>query len=195
MTYRVALDTNCLIDLEQQSELGEQVADLRALHNAGRIELCIPAVSASERQPGGVYFHNFKEFEQRLEALGLSSATLLSPIAYFGIAFFGHGLYGGAESSALDEAIHDILHPEIAFGYRDYCSAHGLDPEATLNRRWRNAKCDVLIAWTHIHYRCNLLVTNDDNFHKLTKVARLTALGAGPVVRTADAMQHVERSA
>jgi hypothetical protein len=58
---------------------------------------------------------------------------------------------------------------------------------AALDHQWRNAKCDVLSIWSHIHYRRHVFVTSDGNFHKETKKPRLLALGAGRIEQPADA--------
>ena len=88
----------------------------------------------------------------------------------------------------LERRVHAVLHPAIESEYAAYCAARGLRPDATpLERKWRNAKCDVLIAWSHIYYGGHVLVTADENFHKRNKKAGLIALGAGSVVRSKDA--------
>ena len=37
--------------------------------------------------------------------------------------------------------------------------------------------------WCHLHYKNDIFVTSDGNFHKATKLPRLLALGAGQIVR------------
>jgi pyruvate/2-oxoglutarate dehydrogenase complex dihydrolipoamide dehydrogenase (E3) component len=64
----------------------------------------------------------------------------------------------------------------------DYYAAHRLDSTALpLNSTWRNHKCDVLALWSHIHDARDVFVTNDEEFHKMTKKAALLALGSGRI--------------
>jgi hypothetical protein len=192
--HRVTLDTNCLIDLEQENERSETVRDLIARHARSSIELRIPAIAASERQQGGTYFQNFSEFTARLERLGLNGIPILPPMLYLGVAFLGQALLAGEPMIDLERQIHEILHPEIVFDYIGYCASRGIDPNAKpLDRKWLNAKCDVQIVWSHIHHGGGTLVTNDENFIKSTKLPRLMLLGAGAIVRTAEASSHLDR--
>jgi hypothetical protein len=84
----------------------------------------------------------------------------------------------------LERQIHEILHPRIEFNYADFCAAKGIDRTARMpHTTWRNAKCDVQVAWSHIWYETDFLVSNDKNFVKKTKLPRLVALGAKGILR------------
>lgn len=52
--------------------------------------------------------------------------------------------------------------------------------------RWRNAKCDVLTVWCHIHYGCDVFVTADGNFHKKGKAGELAQLGCKVIVNPSE---------
>lgn len=191
--HQVTLDTNCLLDLEESNERAAAVRELVVLHETRRIDLRIPAITASERQRGGTYFGSFSDFVDRLGRLGLGSIPLILPMFYFGVAFWGRALYAGKDMLDLERKIHSILHPEVKFDYASYCIARGIDPDAKpLDRKWRNAKCDVQVMWSHIYHGGKTLVTNDENFVKATKLPRLVALGAGAVARTSDAAAHLD---
>jgi hypothetical protein len=192
--HKVTLDTNCLIDLEAGNERATAVRDLIARHENKRIELRIPAIAASERQQGGTYFENFSEFTTRLGSLGLAGIPILPPMLYLGVAFLGQALLVGGLMGDLEREIHTILHPEMIFDYIGYCASRGIDPNAKpLDRKWLNAKCDVQIVWSHTYHGGETLVTNDENFLKSTKLPRLIALGAGAIVRTAEAPAHLDK--
>lgn len=45
--------------------------------------------------------------------------------------------------------------------------------------------------WTHIRGERDVFVTNDENFHSLTKRPQLLALGARQVLRAIDALHLV----
>ncbi len=174
---RITLDTNCLIDLEQQSNPGEFLRELLEAHNAQRIRICVVAISASERTKGGKYASNFNEFQDKMKAIGLGSAEILLPLGYWDIAYWDHFIWGDGDT--LEPKIHAVLFQEIPFLSQDYCTATGVDiNDLSTDRKWRNAKCDVLALWSHIHHGADVFVTSDANFHKATKQQRLIELGA-----------------
>jgi hypothetical protein len=187
--YRVTLDTNCLLDLEDNTHRGTAVRDLICRHDSGLITLSIPAIMASERQRDGVYLSNFTEFTDRLSKLGVGHLPLLLPMGYNDVSFWDYGLWVDNNAMIdLECQIHEILHPEVEYEYTRYCQKLGIDPNTEpFERRWRNAKCDVQVAWSHIYHKGDLLVTNDDNFLKKSKLPRLIALGAKAIVRTQEA--------
>jgi hypothetical protein len=188
--HSVTLDTNCLIDVEQGGKHARAILALVARHRAGVIDLRLPAISASERQPGGRHLANFTEFQARVDAAGLGGLRLIEPLAYTDMTFWDSCVLGDDATAALERRIHEVLFPGIQFLYTDYCRARGLDPEvAPPEGKWRNAKCDVLVAWSHIHHGGEILVTNDSRFHKATKKPLLTALGIGTILRPEVAEQ------
>jgi hypothetical protein len=186
---RMTLDYNCILELEQG---GKDEAAIRALaeaQRAGAAELWIPAVGGSERLPDGSYADNIRRFLDRLGDLGLDKCRMLNPLMRVGSAFIGFGVLSGPELDALERQIHAILFPQISQELGDHLSRaqrEGWD-EATASARWRNRKCDVDSMWCHIHYGGEAFVTSDKNFHKETKKPRLIALGAGAIVRPAEA--------
>jgi hypothetical protein len=178
---RLTLDTNCLIELEQHSAPARFIEELLAAHRAKIIRLCVVAISASERSKNGKFADNFLAFEAKLDELGLSLAEVLLPLCYFDISFLGYCVL--ADNDALESRIHSILFPQLSFQWIDYCRAYGRDVnDFASDHKWRNAKCDVLALWSHIHYSADVFVTSDANFHKASKRPQLIALGAKEIV-------------
>ncbi|HEV7990565.1 MAG TPA: hypothetical protein VGP25_02020 [Gemmatimonadaceae bacterium] len=189
MVRRVTLDTNCLLDLEERTERAPAVRALISLHNTGDLTLSVPAIMASERQRGGVYLSSFAEFTDRLSSLGVGHLPLLPPMGYWDVGFWDHMLWTDDAMIEFERQIHDVLHPDIQFEYGDHCRELAIGPEAMPpERRWRNAKCDAQVLWSHIHHGGELLVTNHLNFIKQSKLPRLIELGAGAIVQTHAAL-------
>lgn len=180
----VTLDTNILVDLERQAP---RTAPVRRLIDHPNVRVHLPAIIASERQPGGAYLDDFGMFVQRAANVGISEDSLVSPVGWWGITFWQRCLWSSDESTARERAIHAIL-----FEQRPYECPDGLGSEFKANvphpdyLAWRNAKCDVLMMWCHLHYQGDVFITSDANFHKATKKARLLALGARQIVRPDD---------
>ena len=96
--------------------------------------------------------------------------------------------------AARERQIHELLFPDIELDYRDYCERRGIDRTGhPIDRKWRNAKCDVQLLWSHIHYDGDVLVTNDDNFFKESKAARLADLGASTITRPEGLLSLFDR--
>ncbi|HEY6973682.1 MAG TPA: hypothetical protein VI359_05205 [Nitrospiraceae bacterium] len=84
------------------------------------------------------------------------------------------------KNDTLEQDIHNVLFPNIEFMWVDYAKARDLAVDS-LDKNWRNAKCDVLTLWCHIKHCGDVFVTSDSNFHATTKRDNLKALGAGIV--------------
>jgi len=192
---KITLDTNCLISLDTNDINSPVIRQIINLHKNGVAEVFIPAIIASENKMGGGVNPSFKEFEQFLNKIECQNCYLLKPIGYWGVTYWDYWIYGPSE---LEKPIHEILFPKIPFDYTDYCTLHGLNPESSLiDKNWRNAKCDVLSMWCHIHYGNEVFVTNDNNFHKATKKSRLIELGAREIIRPEEAIEkvlHIQKS-
>ena len=152
------------------------------------ITLQVPAIAASERQSGGGHLANFTEFQQRIARLGIGDAVLLRPLAYFGLAFWDWGVISGPELRERERRIHEVLFPSIAFDATDHCPP---DNEAG-RKRWRNAKCDVLAMWCHIHYGGDIFVTRDRDFLKHSARSRLEQMGANKIATPEDTLAIVK---
>jgi hypothetical protein len=181
------LDTNCIIDIDENRPAARHVRALADAHAAGRASVAVGAIAASERQRGGRLITNFQEFQQRLAGLQLGHLEILAPMLYFDVSFWDRALWATTEMEAFERRIHDTLFPNVEFLWRDYALAHGLDVNATPAAwRWRNVKCDVQAIWTHVYYHRDVFVTSDDNYHNHS--AELIALGVGLVVAPENAV-------
>jgi hypothetical protein len=177
---RITIDTNVLIDLEQAAARADVLNSLVRQRDPRRHKICIPAIIASERGPEGTLVKDFSEFESRLSALGLADAELLSPMLYLDVCFFDHALLCSDDMEALERQIHEVLFPSLPFVYTDYCAGAGIEATTdTCDRKWRNAKCDVQVVWTHVWHHTDILVSADNNMRKSSKKSRLEKLADG----------------
>ena len=175
---RVTLDRNGLLNLKNGTGEIEGLRRLRELHLKGSIKLCIPAIGASERQRDGTTLDNYSKFEAFLASLGLKDYEELMPMLYLDVCYWDHGLLTEPDMERLEREIQEILFPNVEFRYEAYAAKLDQAVTTRLRQRWRNAKCDVLAIWSHIHYGADIFVTEDRNFHKVTKKPRIIALGA-----------------
>lgn len=180
------LDTNCIIDVEDERPNAPFVRDLVALHGVNGINVAVSSIGASERQRTGGYASNFSEFKAKLAASGFAALELLSPPLYWDLCFWDHCVWAD-KNDTLEREIHNILFPSIEFLWPDYAKARRLLVNGR-DKNWRNAKCDVLGLWCHIKHGGGVFVTSDTNFHAGTKIEKLQALGAGTIARPKDAL-------
>jgi hypothetical protein len=187
----VTLDTNCIIDLEESRAPAAALLNLIAMHEQGVIFLRVAGISASERQSDGRYAPNFGLFRQKLASVGLGGAEILKPIGYWDVTYYEWCLWTNDKLVELERQIHSILFPNVEFAYTDYCAARVIMDTNHVDRKWRNAKCDVLAMWCHIYYGGHIFVTSDSNFLNPSKRNSLQTLGAGDIATPDEALRIV----
>lgn len=188
---RFTLDTNCLLALAEPRHDTEAVRTLltriraNALHCYG-----VVAAAASEKTTTGAYAESFSLFEGRLQRLGLLDANVLMPIGHWNVTYWDCALWASKEMVVLERAIHEVLFPRIPYRYQDYCIALGKSTDLEpMDSKWRNAICDTLTLWAHIHHKGDVFVSSDKNFHKKTKKVALQSLGAREILKPSEALQ------
>lgn len=192
----VTLDTNCIVALDEDEEATRDIRALIHMHENKEINLRVVAISASERRAGVRCASNFAEFKERIDFLGLAHVEILKPICRLGMSFLDWFVLADDKMVDLEQRIHQILFPEIEFNYREFCEKRSPEPNGDeIDRRWLNARCDVLALWSHIHYGGGIFVTIGDNFHKKTKKLRLINLGVGDILTPSEAVARLSSSA
>lgn len=190
---RVTLDHNCIITLEEHRADEKALRELITLSKSGNCRLCVAAIGASELLRDGSYADSFLHFRNKLAAVGLGDAEILSSMFYVGLSFIGLALLVSESMLDLERRIHDILFPAVELDFAAYCAAHRLEPERDWEtaqaKKWRRAKCDTLALWCHVWHHGDIFVTTDGNFHKVSKKPKLIALGAGSILRPNEAVR------
>ncbi|MCK4543077.1 MAG: hypothetical protein KAU17_12650 [Spirochaetales bacterium] len=153
---KFTLDTNCIIDLEENRPNAEHVRKVVQAWKDERIELAVVAVSASENQRSGIANRHLSAFEQKLERAGLAGVQYLLPLGKWDVCYWDYELWADDEMERLESKIRGILFPSIQ-----------ASPPQDINTNsvWRNQLCDVLVAWSHAFHKWDYLVTGDENFH------------------------------
>ena len=191
---KITLDNNCLISLGSKDGEYVKIKTLLDLH-PNQITLYISAIAASENQQGGRLYTNFAQFQQFLTEIGYGRCELLNPMLYLDISYLDHAILVDEQMVYIEQEIHNILFPNIPFRYSEYCKRFGVDPDkGVVHRKWRRAKCDVQAMWCHIHYKSDIFVTQDNNFHKTTKKAKLVILGAQEILRPSECLSKLKRA-
>jgi hypothetical protein len=176
---KVVLDTNCIIDLEENRPDARSLRSLIAAWKSNRLDLAVVAVSASENQPSGIASNSFDVFETKLKNAGLAGVQELMPLAKWDVFYWDHALWSSPDMEALESKIRAVLFPAIPTA-----PSTSIDKNST----WRNQMCDVLVAWSCIHHNWPCLVTRDKNFHNHR--IELAALGLEKILYPSDAAQR-----
>ncbi len=183
----VTLDTNCIIDLEENRPNAIYIKELIRFHINKKINLKVIGISASELTKRKTYSSDISEFKEKLNLVSLDNVEILKPIGYWGITFWNWCLWSGDELLKLEKKIHNILFPNIPF------ELNNTDKNSRLYKKWRNAKCDVQAIWCHIWYKGDIFVTNDQNFLKKTKKEKLIIIGAREILYPKDVVEFLKK--
>lgn len=176
---KLVLDTNCIIDLEENRPDALALKTLMAAWRSKQLDLAVVAVSASENQPSGTTNPSYSDFQRKLHNAGLAGAHELLPLAMWDVFYWEYALWTSSEMAALESKVRAVLFPGVV-------TAPPADAQA--NSRWRNQMCDVLMAWSCIHHNWPCLVTRDRNFHDHR--TDLAALGLTDVLYPSEAVQR-----
>lgn len=183
---KLTLDYNCIINLHDRTGEYDALRRLVDANNEQRCRIFVPAISASERTRDSSK-PDYTRFRAIVDGLAIANVGEVLPLAYLNMAFVGHCLIAGDTLIAHEKRIHEVLFPRIEFLYRDYAARMGKS-EAE-HHKWENAKCDVQALWSHIHADNDVFVTEDRNFHKVTKKQRLIELGAKAICTPREARE------
>lgn len=170
---KLTLDHNVIIDLANRSA---NIARLREILAGSEHEAYVVEMGASEMRKRGVRPDRYDLFEALLKEAGVESLPRLTPMMIWDVTFWDHGLWADDSMAELAAKIECIL-----FGQSksiDVAAEHKGSPKYSI---WLNRLCDVHTMWCHLHYKNDVFVTSDRNFHKATKLPHLLLMGAGRI--------------
>ena len=156
------------------------------------IEVRVVAISASE-QPVGPESEGVNGFLRLLDAVGFGQLTVLKPMGIYDVTYFDCCVLGDEEGQPmveLQKSLHRILFPKIPLDAKDELEADDRNSRRR-KKKWRNALCDVMAMWSHIHYRGTVFITRDRNFTRPNKLKKLIELGAGSVMTPCEAAERL----
>lgn len=166
---KFTLDTNCIIDVDLERPSAPAIQTLVQAHRDGRADVAFVAVSASERQPGDYYLPKYDDFTARLTDLGLADIPQILGLMAWDLTYWDKALWGDEETGRRERAIHQMLFPNIDYGWGDFAQAKGVSTEddtSSAYKKWRNAWCDRQMLWSHDHHKRDVFVTRDSNFKR-----------------------------
>jgi len=173
---KITLDWNCVIEVEEQRDQSSHVVQLLELHEQGIIEVALLAVSASENSKSKRFPGSAALFQERVQKLGWSHLPIVPMPDIWGLSYwdFAYWVSDGAQFEREFSAIWDVIARNVARDFRDHITAENDAMDNVLQSeslaKWRNAWCDVMSAYCHIHERRDVFVTlNTRDFQKHIK--------------------------
>lgn len=185
----VTLDTGCFTDLENDHPSAAYLRSLVRLHERQLITLRVPAIGANERCPDGIFAASFAEFADRIAGLGLGEVEILEPAFRFGLTFDDWSIWPDGDVETHERSIHAVLYRRLEFRWGDELRRRGAEvARDVLHARWRQARCEVLSMWAHLHYAGDIFVTRNEAYWQRDNRERLIRMGAGDIVTPQGAL-------
>ena len=173
MAMKITLDHNCILDLENRTEVGLLVEAI-VLNKSN--QCFVVNIGASEMRKKGVRPDNYQRFEELLLAARIDHLPRLNPIAIWDLTFWDTCVWADDGMIRLSQDIELALFGDVE---QMDIAKEGLD--SLTGRKWVNRQCDIHTMWCHIQNGNEVFLTTDANFTKKTKLQRLIVLGAGRI--------------
>lgn len=195
---KLTLDWNCVIEVEEDRPQAAFVRDLIDRHWKGQFEVALLAASASENSRSKRFPGNATMFVERVSALGWKDLPLVPMPAVIGLSYWGFCYY--VKDSEKFRRDMDALWRAIAPNVPQKPSDH-LPPGMTLSDgtiqsehlwKWRNTWCDVISAYSHVHERRDIFVTNNTRDFQ-NNLEKLSALGMRHIATPMQTISAVEK--
>jgi hypothetical protein len=180
---KITLDTNCLIDLDEQREGYVAVKDLIDIASESAMQIAVLGISASEKRKDGQAPATFNDFKNRLSFLGLSHVQILKPIGFWGVTYRDNCIYCSEEMKCLHENIMDLLFANSPYRYNDP------NGSKDYNAKHYNRLVDGQALWAHVWNKRDVFVTRDKNFH--SKQSGLIELGVGAILTPEETIRTI----
>lgn len=169
------LDTNCLIDIEDERPSAAHIRRLLIAHSKTIAHVAMVVSSASENRPGenGPRLpRHFAEFEERRHAAGLAHLDILPTITRLDISFIDFGLITDEGAILRENQIFKVLASGSDPSWASTARQKSVDPRDVSSRdflRWRNKMLDAQAFWAHEHANRDVFVSSDRRFKNLVK--------------------------
>jgi hypothetical protein len=195
---KLTLDWNCVIDVEEERRQAPCVRELIQRHREGELEVALLAASASENTRSKRFPGNAAIFCERISAVGWLDLPLVPMPAVIGLSYLDFCfIVGDGEQFKLDmDALWQAIAPKVPKDPSDHLpSGIKLSDESIQSEhlsKWRNTWCDVVSAYSHVHQRRDIFVTNNTRDFQDNK-EKLSALGMRHIATPSEALVAVDK--
>lgn len=195
---KLTLDWNCVIEVEEDRPQAPCVRELIHSHRNGELEVALLAASASKNTRSKRFPGNAAFFCERISAIGWQDLPLVPMPGVIGLSYLDFCfIVGDDKQFKLDmDALWQAIAPKIPKDPSDH-----LPPGENLSddliqsehlSKWRNTWCDVVSAYSHVHQRRDIFVTNNTRDFQANK-EKLSALGMRHIGKPSEALAAVDK--
>ncbi len=139
---RITLDHNCIIHIENGTDVGNAV---QVIVSSVNNECFVVNIGASEMRKYGVRPDKYEKFEELLSQTGLAHLPRLNPMMIFDVTFWDRCVWGGDDTIKLASNIEEVL-----FGESEKIDIASVGLDSAEGRKWLNRICDIHGMWCHI---------------------------------------------
>ena len=175
---KITLDYNCIIHLEQETEIGAQV---NAIVHSPNYQCFVVNIGSSEMRERGVRPDNYMHYENFLEAAKVEHLPRLDPMLLFDVTFIDRSILPSIEMIQLVDSIEAVL-----FGSVEPINVNNDNIDSPVGRKWLNRVCDLHSMWCHINNGNEIFLSTKGDFKQETKLPELVALGAGKIFHSSE---------
>lgn len=195
---KLTLDWNCVIEVEENRSQADHVRDLIDRHRKGQFEVALLAASASENSKSKRFPGNATLFVQRVSAIGWQDLPLVPMPAVYGLSYldFCYLVQDGDEFERNMDELWQVIAPRVLRKPSDHLPpGMVLSDDAIQSEhlwKWRNTWCDVVSAYSHIHQRRDIFVTNNTRDFQ-SNFEGLSNLGMRHIATPSETLALVDR--
>lgn len=195
---KLTLDWNCVIEVEENGPQADYVTDLISSHREGHFEVALLAASASENSKSKRFPGTADIFLERVSALKWQDLPLVRMPGVFGLSYWDFCYYveDGEKFERDRDALWHVIAPRVPRNPLEHLppgtemTDDAIQSEAL--SKWRNTWCDVISAYSHIHERRDIFVTNNTrDFQRNSK--KLSELGMKHIFTPAETLAAVAK--
>lgn len=141
--------------------------DLVNRHRQGQFEVALLAASASENSKSKRFPGNANLFKDRVSALGWNDLPLVPMPGIFGLSYwdFCYIVGDGNKFKRDMDALWCVIAPKVPRSPSEHLPTGVSLTDGAIQSeelsKWRNAWCDVISAYSHIHDDRDVFVTNN----------------------------------
>lgn len=190
---KLTLDWNCVIEVEEDRPQAAHVVDLINRHRQGQFEVALLAASASENSKSKRFPGSAKIFKNKVSALGWQDLPIVPMPGITGLSYWDFCYYvdDGEKFERDMDALWSAIAPKVPREPSEHLIFGASMTDDLIQSeplsKWRNAWCDVISAYSHIHDCRDVFVTNNTrDFQKNYEV--LSRLGMKHIYTPAETL-------
>ncbi len=179
---KITLDWNCIISVENDEVAKDDILVLVEAHRSAKIDVALLATSASENTKSKRFPGNASLFRDRVKKLGFDHLPIVPMPAVSDLSYydFCYWVEDSDEFNSTFDKIWSVIASRTSRDFESYLTPTQALADGAIQSeecsKWRNSWCDVMSAYSHIHAKRDVFVTQNTKDFQAHSV-RLAELG------------------